>query len=167
MPLTPTLNGMNVAFDLLQDCKYLYLESLSEPDGGGLKLVVHEARVGGPPSADVLAAEAIPELRAILANSKSIEHGSNCCVFEITWERYIAYAVENESYALPEPRDSIGEGHLFVEYSKSVYLEYLARVSFASTGYLGPYKHWAMLCLDHIVNVASASEPDIKVTYAV
>jgi hypothetical protein len=158
---------MKVATDDFQDCTYLYLHSIGEPDDGGLRLIVHEARVGGPPSGEELAAEALPELRTILAGSKVIEHGPGCKVFEITWGRYIAYAVENESYALPEPKGSIGTGRLFVEYTKSVYLDYLSKVSFASADYPGPFKHWAVLCLDHIVNVVSTSEPKIKVTHAV
>jgi hypothetical protein len=158
---------MKVATDVFQDCKYLFLHSIGEPDEGGLRLIVHEARVGGPPSAEELAAEAFPALRTILAGSKAIEHGPGCKVFEITWEQYIAYAVDNESYALPEPKESIGTGRLFIEYTKSVYLDYLSKVSFASADYPGPFKHWALLCLDHIVNVVSTNEPKIKITHAV
>jgi hypothetical protein len=157
---------MQVNITDIQDCKYLYLHSIDEPDDGGLRLVVHEARVGGSPSAERLAEETVPALQAILSGGKVIEHSSGCKIFEITWDRYIAYAVENESYALPEPKESVGTGRLFIEYSSSIYLEYLSKATFASTDYPGPFKHWAVCCLDHIVNVASESEPVITVTIA-
>jgi hypothetical protein len=158
---------MKLATDVFQDCKYLFLHSIGEPDEGGLRLIVHEARVGGPPTAEELAAETLSAVRTILEGARAIEHGPGCDVFEIAWDQYIAYAVDNESYALPEPKESIGTGRVFIEYTKSAYLDYLAKVSFASEDYPGPFKHWKLLCLDHIVNVVSTNEPTIKVTRAV
>lgn len=157
---------MEAAIDSFQDCKYLYLHSIGEPHNGGLRIVAHEARVGGPPSAEELAAEALPALRKILEGARAIEHGPGCEVFEIVWDQYIAYAVDNESYALPEPKESIGAGRLFIQYTKSAYLDYLSKVSFASEDYPGPFKHWKLLCLDHVVNVVSTNEPTIKVMRA-
>ena len=157
---------MNPATAAIDGCKYLYLASISEPDDGGLRLVVHEARAGGPVGAEALAREHLPEVRALLASSSAIEHGPGCKVFEIYWPSYIAYAVENESYALGQPADSEAEGRLFKLYKKSAYLDYLSQVSFASPEYPGPYKHWAVLCLDHIVNVASTDEPAITTNEA-
>lgn len=157
---------MNPLAASIDSCKYLYLASISEPEEGGLRLLVHEARAGRPIDATVLEAEQLPALKAILAQSTAIEHGPGCKVFQIYWARYIAYAVENESYALGQPDGSDSVGRLFKEYAKSAYLEYLARVSFACPDYPGTYKHWAVLCLDHIVNVASTEEPIIHVHYA-
>ncbi|CAM5797706.1 hypothetical protein [Rhizobacter fulvus] len=153
---------MNAAIAAIDGCKYLYLASVSEPEDGGLRLVVHEARAGGPVAAETLAAEPLPELRAVLASSSAIEHGPGCKVFDIYWPNYIAYAIENESYALGQPEDSEAEGRLFKLYKKSAYLDYLSRVSFATSDYPGSNKHWAVLCLDHIVNVASTNEPAIR-----
>ena len=125
--------------------------------------MVHEAKTGGRVSSEVLDSEPLPEVRRILAQSSAIVHSEECKIFTITWPKYIGYCIENESYALPEPPTSVSEGRLFIEYTKSVYLEYVAKSSFASAEYPGPFKHWAVLCLDHIFNVVSTEEPIIQV----
>ena len=152
---------MNELSLLIDACKYLCLDSITEPDEGGLRIVVQEARAGRAPVSSALADERLPELRAILSQSSIIEHGTGCKVFELYWPSYIGYAVENESYAQNHPDDLRSKGRLLVEYSKSVFLEYLSKASFASSDYPGAYKHWAVLCLDHIVNVASITKPRI------
>jgi hypothetical protein len=153
---------MNTPSIEIDRCKYLYLASISEPAEGGLKLVIQEARAGGKPSAAVLSNELLPELKEILSKSSAIEHGPGCKVFEIYWSRYIAYSVENESYALSQSPEDKSQGRLFKLYETSAYLEYLEKVSFASADYPRPYKHWGVICLDHIVNVASTEEPVIN-----
>jgi hypothetical protein len=155
---------MNNNISAIRACEYLFLHSVSEPPEGGVQIVVHEAKTGAGTSSGVLAAEPLPELRKILAQSSSIVHSAACKVFTITWPKYIGYSMENESYALPEPTTSKKEGRLFVEYSESVYLQYIARSSFASTDYPGPFKHWAVYCLDHVFNVASTEQPLVQIT---
>jgi hypothetical protein len=102
----------------------------------------------------------------MLSESKGIEHGPGCRVFEINWESYVGYSVLDESYALPEPKSSEGTGRLFVEYTKSVYLDYLTRVTFADSTYPGPFKHWGVYCLNHCIDVASTAVPTIEVKNA-
>lgn len=150
----------------LRACKYLYLHDIGEPNDNELRLVVHEARVGGSVSEQVLNSEQHPEVRKLLSESSAIEHGPGCKVFEIVWGSYVGYSVLNESFVLPEPEASKGVGRLLVEYESSVFLEYLARATFAAADYPGPFKHWALYCLNHSVNVASAEEPKIAVRVA-
>ena len=158
---------MNAQVEAIRACKYLYLQAVSEPEENSLRVVLHEAKVGGPPTAEQLAEEALPAVRELLAGSKAIVHGPGCQVFELVWPSYIGYSVENESYASPEPKESVGEGRLIVIYTQSVYLRYLSKASFASADYPGPFKHWALCCLNHIVNVASTEEPVITVSNGV
>ena len=155
---------MNSNIAAIRTCEYLFLHSVSEPEEGGVQIVVHEATTGGRVSSEVLEAEPLPELRKILAGSRSIVHSAECKVFTITWPKYIGYSMENESYALPEPSTSKKEGRLFVEYTESVYLQYIASSSFASAEYPGPFKHWAVYCLDHVFNVASTEQPVVQIT---
>ncbi len=152
--------------EAIRGCKYLYLHHIGEPEENTLRLVIHEARVGGPPTKEALSRELLPEIQKMLAETRSIEHGPGCKVFEILWTSYVGYSVLNESYDLPEPATSKGEGKLFVEYTSSVFLEYLSRATFASSDYPGPFKHWAVYCLNHSVDVASTQEPRIVVTTA-
>lgn len=154
---------MNAQIEAIRACEYLYLHAISEPEENSLRVVLHEARVDSPPTSGQLAEETLPEVRELLAGSKAIVYGPGCQVFELVWPSYIGYAVENESYALPEPKESVGEGSVKI-YTQSGYLDYLAKASFASADYPSPFKHWALLCLNHIVNVASIEEPVVTVS---
>jgi hypothetical protein len=154
---------MQSPVEALRSCKYLFLHSIAEAEGEGLVLVLHEAACGGPSAIDTIAQEPMPEVRKILAESTAIVHGPGCRVFSLRWSRYIGYSVENESYALPEPESSSSQGRLPVEFTSSVYLSYLKQVTFAGDDYPGPFKHWAVYCLDHIVNVASQDHPEVHV----
>ena len=148
---------MNSQIDAIRSCKYLYLHAISEPEQNALRVVLHEAAAGAPPTPQQLS-----EL-PILKGANAIVHGPECRVFELIWPSYVGYSVENESYATPEPKESVGEGRLVVVYSESVYLSYLSRATFAAADYPGPFKHWALFCLNHIVNVASVDEPLVTV----
>ncbi|MEK8028839.1 hypothetical protein [Pseudaquabacterium rugosum] len=155
---------MNDPISCIQACEFLYLHSISEPEEGGVRLVIHEARTGEQVNAEVLDSEPLAEVKKILAQSSAIVHSPGCKVFTLTWAKYIGYCVENESFALPEPDSSEYEGRLLRVYTKSVYLNYLARSSFATPDYPGPFRHYCVLCLDHIVNVASTQAPTILVS---
>lgn len=122
-------------------------------------------RPSGAVDDSVLATEALPEVRAVLQQCSAIEHRRGCKVFTLYWPSYIAYAVENESYASGSPEEE-SSGRLFREYTKSAYLDYLAIATFAAKDYPGPFKHWGVMCLDHIINVASTDEPVINVDVA-
>jgi hypothetical protein len=152
---------MNNAQSAIDSCPYLHLASITEPEEGGLRLLVQEARAELT-NLDMLTKELLPEVGALLASTTPIQHTTGCQVFEIHWPDYIAYAVENESYARGQPRNLEAKGRQFRLYQKSAYLDYLSIVSFASPEYPGAYKHWAVYCLDHVINVASTSEPSIK-----
>ena len=84
--------------------------------------------------------------------------------FELTWATYIGYGVVNESYSNGEPKTSlaVGDRHRFSEYSSSQYLAYLANASFASRDYPGPYRHWAIYCQHHTIDIASQNDPVIR-----
>lgn len=152
--------------DLFADCKYLYLDKLFEPSDNQLAMRVLEATDGGPVTTAILDAQALEPVKDILAQSTMIEHCTGCRIFDITWRSYIGYSVRNETFAWPEPGTSLCIGRLFVEYKSSSYLEYLKQASWACADYPGPYRHWAALCLNHIVDVASVDEPTVAVSVA-
>ncbi|EDT39039.1 conserved hypothetical protein [Burkholderia ambifaria MEX-5] len=133
---------------------------------GTFRLVLLEATEGGAVDAAKLGLPSPPELADILKRGRAIEHLPGCRIFDIRWSSYIAYSVVNESYASGEPETSNGSGKLFVEYIRSEYLDYMRKASWACDDHPGPYKHWAAYCLNHVVNVASPSEPEITVEIA-
>jgi len=151
--------------DRIRSCEYLYLESLTEPSVNAVKIIVLEAKVGSPVDADQVASKyKMPELRSILARSRHIEHMPGCSRFELVWQSTIAYSIVNESYSNGEPESSVAVGgwSLFAEYTRSRYLDYLAHASFASKDYPGPYRHWALYCQNHTIDIASQVEPVIR-----
>jgi hypothetical protein len=139
------------AFREIDDCKDLYLDTLSEPRDNVLKAVVLEAR-----SATIASPAHLP-----ITNISPIEHTQGCRVFEITWDSYIAYSVRNESYA--QSGSDAFEGHLFRLCSKSHFLDYVASATIATSDYPGPFRHWSISCLNHVVDVVSQVEPIISV----
>jgi hypothetical protein len=155
---------MNSLVDKIGSCTYLYLEALVEPSANEVRIVLLDAVAGPPVDADTLASEYDPVLRSILAGSRRIEPLPGCRRFELVWETYIGYSVVNESYSNGEPDTSIavGDRRRFVEYSSSQYLDYLAKASFASKDYPGPYRHWALYCQDHRIDIASQVNPIIR-----
>ena len=135
-------------------------------DDGTFRLVLLEATEGGAVDAAKLGFDSPPGLTGILKGARAIEHLPGCRIFDIRWSSYIAYSVVNESYASGEPETSDGSGKLFKEYMRSEYLNYMRKASWACDDHPGPYKHWAAYCLNHVVDVASSSEPEITVEIA-
>jgi hypothetical protein len=54
-------------------------------------------------------------------------------------------------------------GRVFCVYSKSKFLDFVKAGTIASDDQPGPYKHYGIVCLDHIVDVASVQKPEIRV----
>ena len=153
------LTSMTDVIAAIRACKYLYLGAITEPEVNRLRVVLLEAVRGATLSAERLAAETDETIRSILAGSHAIEHLKGCKKFELLWDSYIGYSVVNESYSNGEPPESGGKGRLFEEYERSNYLEYLSKASFATADYPGPFRHWAIYCLDHTIDVVSHVEP--------
>lgn len=147
----------------LNSCKYLYLDCLEEPTENALRLVVKEGIVGSLISKTELQ-EYSTDLQNLLSDAKEITHTPGCRVFEIIWESYIGYSVRNESYAVSEK--PAGIGRLFVEFTQSRYLDFLSISTFANSNYPGSFKHWALYCLNHSIDIASTEEPIIKMSIA-
>ncbi|WP_407853830.1 hypothetical protein [Burkholderia gladioli] len=157
---------MSKLTDIFLDCRYLYLRGIGQLDDGTLRLVLLEATEGGAVDSAKLGFDSRPELIDILKGARAIEHLPGCRIFDIRWSSYIAYSVVNESYASGEPETSDGSGKLFREYVRSEYLNYMHKASWACDDHPGPYRHWAAYCLNHVVDVASPSEPEITVEIA-
>lgn len=154
---------MDAKIEAIRSAKYLYMDSIAEPQDNCLRLVILEATSDVLPGQTVGSDEVTP-LPGPFSAATPIVHGPGCRVFEIVWESYIGYAVQNESFHVPEPKESEGDGRLFVRYTKSVYLDYLAKVTFASAEFPGPFVHWGIYCLNHTIEVASMAAPKITIS---
>lgn len=92
--------------------------------------------------------------------SQPIYHDENSEIFKVTFARYIAYSVINESYESLGGTEFVGEK--IRTYSKSNFLDYIKVDTFATSEYPGVFKHYAFITLRHIINVISTDEPTIE-----
>lgn len=150
---------------LLKEAGYLYLREISEPRDNCLRLVVQEAVVNYAKAGSQLEGESYPSrlLRetGILENAHPIESTDTCRTFELCWKHYVAYLVTEECVgSCGEYRDEVYTGKLLRCYSKSHFLEHLAR---DTGGYIRPLQHYKLICLNHLIDVASEEPPEIQV----
>ena len=144
---------MSTEFDA---CDSLLLGELSEPSTNELQITVLEARATRLPDAS--------SVDAPVPGASPVLHTPGCRIFKLYWTSYIAYSVRNESYA-QNGRD-IFEGRLFRIFSRSHFLDYVGASTLVTSNYPGPYRHWSLVCLDHVIDVVSTVEPRIEVRIA-
>ncbi|MBG9795657.1 hypothetical protein ABD76_25620 [Paenibacillus dendritiformis] len=97
----------------------------------------------------------------ILPETYPIE-STNAPIIQLDFETYIGYSVINESFTSWDDYESFEGKKTFRIYSKSRFLDYISNATFASQEYPGPYIHYGIVCLDHIVNVVTISEPKVR-----
>lgn len=137
----------------INDAKYLYVTRIYESDEDDLEF---EITIPGSGQKDNLVIKEVElgEVTPIIYNQYSPR-------YKVVFKSYIPYSVVNESYANINP-DDIYTGKLFRIYQKSAFLDYTGIETFATHGYPGPFRHYQIVALDHIVNVASVDEPVIE-----
>jgi hypothetical protein len=139
----------------IDSCKYLYLREVGEPRDNQLRVVVEEAGTDPSPQSRTIAGVPFTELHPIESNE-------NSRLFEVIWEHYIAYNVLNESYARVDEYDLAQSGKLMRIYSRSHFLDYLGLASIASKDHPGPFVHYGLICLNHVIDVACQTPPTIN-----
>jgi hypothetical protein len=147
------------AIEKLNSVKYVYLRELSEPRDNSLRLVVEEAivnRLG-------IVRPSSPELAEIMRDAWPIESIEGCKTFELYWRSYASYLVTEEllgSNAVGGYEDEVFSGKILRRYSKSHFLDHLAR---DTGGHLEPIQHYKLICLNHLIDVAAYAPPEIQV----
>jgi hypothetical protein len=137
------------------ECKYFYLRSISEPKDNTLRVVIEEAG-----AAEKLTSREVGD--AVFTDLRQIESNERSRLYEITWNEYVAYSVRNESYAKLDESEKVESGRLLCEYSKSHFLDYASRATFATNEYPGPMRHIGINCLNHIIDVVSVELPEVR-----
>lgn len=140
--------------DKVDSCDCLFLIDIAEPQENQLRILVREAT-------------ASPEEEALTIGGVTFEHlhriesSDASPTFELVWDSYIAYSVRNESYAA-EDESNVWSGNKLRTYSKSSFLAYIASATIATSEYPGPFRHYGLVCEDHVVDVVSAARPQIR-----
>ena len=140
--------------DQVDQCRYLNLRELSEPEDNSLRLVVEELHVDD--EADELVVG-----ESSFGLTHKVEYTEACRVFELTWDMYVAYSVLNESYVRADDTEAF-TGRRVRHYSRSRFLEHVRSETWADHQYPGPSIHTAIVCENHIVNVISVVEPQVR-----
>jgi hypothetical protein len=145
-------------FAALDSAKYLYLREISEPRDNSLQLLIDEAaETRSGPFQDCT----VPNLKMNLTNISPIATSDSCRSFELTWASYVAYLVTEECVgSCGNGDDEMFRGKLFRIYSKSHFLDHLARDTGAHTH---PIQHYKLTCMNHLIDVASYAPPVIRV----
>lgn len=139
--------------DQINRHKYLYLDELGEPRENELRMVVSKA-IASDETENLELGNTRLSGRPIISNESSSR-------YEIIFDSYIAYTVLTESYVAGDPNDP-NIGLLFRSYSNSVFLDYVSKATFATDEFPGIFTHYEIVCLNHIIEVASVTEPKVS-----
>jgi hypothetical protein len=150
-------------FELLSSVPYLYLRRLSEPSDNWLRLVVEEA-ISNISARGQFPIPENPELSATVKDIWPIEPIKGGMVFELYWKKYGAYLVTEETAgSCGEYEDEVYRGKTIRGYGKSHFLEHLAC---DTGGHSDPLRHYKIICLNHLIDVASYAPPEIRLLIA-
>ena len=83
-------------------------------------------------------------------------------IIRLTFDWYIAYSVRNESFTVIDEYEMY-KGSAFAVYSKSRYLDFIEIGTIADDIHPGPFKHYGIHALNHIIDVVSTEPPRISV----
>lgn len=143
----------------IDDCTYLYAESISEIEELTLGLVVIEAKAQERAYLPV----GDGTFEAIKTGGKPIEKDPTCRVFELLFDRsqIISYLVLNDLYGVYPKNPEQFAGKLFRRFVWSHLLEFTKQTTIASDFYPGPLEHYQIVCLNHVVDVIATGPPRI------
>lgn len=143
-------------FDEINALKYLFLKKMENLPANRLSITVKEATISEEEEDLIISDKNIGSAKRILADGPGKE-------YEFFFKSYGAYSVVNESFSIYQD-DEKRVGRLFCIYSKSHYLDFVHNDTLVDDiyDYNGELKHYAINCLDHIINIVTIDEPAIK-----
>lgn len=146
------------ALEALDACDYLFLAGISEPEEHSLRLLVQEGLRAGEPQTWRFGSKSIEGVIPVDVTRESR-------TFELYWPHYISYAVRNESYCAWDDEEEWQGSRLRV-YSASKFLAFVASATFASAEYPGPFRHYGVICANHVIDVVAQEAPAVRVVGA-
>lgn len=140
--------------DDIESCQDLYLLDIREIRDNVLRIVIGEALI----SDSIYEPPEIPELAAIRDHllGHPIEVNADSRIFVITWHDYVGYAVISESRATAGEDERTGRR--FYRYGRSRFRDFITHGTWDNGEAMVA---WGVSCLNHCIDVASHSEPDI------
>ncbi|MNC03883.1 hypothetical protein D3C75_513090 [compost metagenome] len=80
----------------------------------------------------------------------------------LEFKSYIGDSILNESYTIWDDYEAF-EGKIFRVFKRSRYLDFIQAGTIATTEHPGPFKHYGIAALNHIVDIVSTDEPQIYI----
>lgn len=133
--------------------EYLFLDEMKEPDDNCLALRIFEGIVGEPEDTDFGG--------VVLKNTRPITIEAQSRSYGIYFKMYVAYSIRNESYTTWDEEEE-WVGRIFRTYSKSKFIDYVSKSTFANDEFPGPLTHYGIVCQNHVIDVVSTVEPQIE-----
>lgn len=159
-PLSAAMADHRPLIEEINAAAFLFLRELSEPCTNTLRIVVEEA-VSGPPGGATLPGILPENLRKLMRNARPIVSDATCFAYELIWGTYIAYSIRNESFATGG-KAGPADARFLRRCDASPFLEYVAKTTFADDRFPGPFAHWCLSTQNHVVDVASMREPQVR-----
>lgn len=139
----------------LMGLKDIYLEDIFETKDNYLRLTFSRSKLSKVSDPIIIDAN-----HSIKVDS-AVDIDYSLPLIQIDFDWYIGYSVLNESYTVWDDYQKF-EGKSFRIYTKSRYLDFINAGTIASIDYPGPFKHYKIVCLNHIIDIVSTNEPIIK-----
>lgn len=146
------------SYEDIDSCHSLLLLEMTEPYDNSLRIIVGETSLGE--RQDLSA----PGTDFVFRDVRPIAHRESDRTFALTWPSYVAYAVSNESYALPVNAKE-DTGKCIRRLQGSAFLRYISETTWWSDETYGPQRHWIIGCEHHLIDIVSADEPNIELLF--
>ena len=146
----------------INDCEYLFAQSIREVEELTLEVIIAEAKA----QAEIFVPRDRTEVEQLLVGSSPIETDSTCRIFRLIFDRrhMVSYTVLNESYGVyPKPPEEF-TGKLLRTFSRSHLLDFTKQTTCASDEYPGGVlQNYQIVCLNHVIDVICTAPPKITV----
>jgi hypothetical protein len=145
----------------INECEYLYVDSIRELAELTLELIMTEAKV----QAEILVPRDESPVEQLRLGARPIERDATCRSFRLIFgqRHMVSYTVLNESYGrYPESPEQFA-GRLFRVFSWSHLLDFTKRTTYASDEHPGVLQHYEIACLNHVVDVICTGPPKIGI----
>jgi len=141
-------------FKDLMELRDVDLNVLVEPDINALRIFISRCKTSETTENLAIGNNVISDVYSVYTDEK-------LPILQIDFKSYISYSVTNESYTSWDDYE-VFEGKALRVYSKSRYLDFINTHTFANKDYPGPFVHYGIICLNHIINIVSVDKPVIK-----
>lgn len=127
---------------------------MAEPNDNSLRIIVGETSLGE------LQDLSVPGTDFVFEGVRPIAHREGDRIFSLTWPSYVAHAVSNESFALPDTAAK-ETGKFLRRCEGSAFERYIGETTWWDDRY-GTRRHWKVGCENHVIDIISTDEPSIE-----